>query len=464
MKQQTKASINAVLGRTMLGSQNHLIGWLELVAISMLAVLLWRYQAGLAYSQAVDYFYWPMLGPVLIALRYGFGRGLISLALLIIVSLLWIQVAGLTHTISLSVTVGTALITMIVGEFRDNWQAVNERTLLNHQFMEQRLESFTQSYHLLKISHDQLEQRLVGKQGSLRTAVQSIQQLAKRQQVVGTELAQRTLQVLNDIISLYGAAFYQIKQGHLHPEPLAVMGEHHGLVMDDPMLADALQQNVTVAAKDYLEGSKFGSAQKQGYELVLHYQMVIPLVNVLGQPQALITVDSARFVQLTDANVALVHLVASYVANFISHEVLTPILQPQQRGVFNAYVEAQKAYFQHYRVDSVLVIFHDISVEQKIDLEHATDFRRGADVYWLTRSEQDNHALCVLLPMATLAEAERFIGRIKSLLEDHSSFAEEELEIFGPVLINQQHEQVTSLLSSFGTYDEDFADLVHPAP
>ena len=49
------------------GSDHQLFAWFELMLITAAAILIWVYQATLDYDRPQQYFFWPMLGPVLIA-------------------------------------------------------------------------------------------------------------------------------------------------------------------------------------------------------------------------------------------------------------------------------------------------------------------------------------------------------------------------------------------------------------
>ena len=320
MKHHKRRGTGGVLYRMLFGSDHQLFAWFELMLITAAAILIWVYQATLDYDRPQQYFFWPMLGPVLIALRYGFGRGMMSFVLLLLGFSLWQASHNQPYLLSMPVAVGTALITMLIGEFRDHWHDINERYELNHRFMEQKLKSFTQNYHLLKVSHDQLEQRFAGKQMSLRTGIQLLQQDAlDHPDGRPVKLAQRSLHVLSDIITLYQAGFYLVNNGEIDPVPLATIGDAHKLVADDAMLLDMLRVKALLSPADLIEHSD------------LQYQLTIPLLDINGKLQAVILAEKVRFVQLTDANIALVALLSSYIANFIANEAFVPILVAEQR-------------------------------------------------------------------------------------------------------------------------------------
>lgn len=450
MKHHKRQSTNSVLYRMLFGSDHQLFAWFELILITAAAMLIWVYQATLSYSQPQEYFFWPMLGPVLIALRYGFGRGMMSFILLLVGFSTWQATHNQPLLLTMPVAVGTALITMLVGEFRDHWHDINERYELNHRYIEQKLKSFTQNYHLLKVSHDQLEQRVAGKQMSLRTGIQLLQQDALNQAGEDpVKLAERSLQILNEIISLYQAGFYLVRNGEIQPEPLAVIGSGHQLVADDPMLQDMLRSKALLSPADLIEHSD------------LHYQLTIPLLDINNELRAVILAEKVRFVQLTDANIALVALLSGYIANFMAHEMFIPILLPQQRQLFRQYLHSQQQHHSRYAIDSCLVIFTDHSTDQRLALTQVTDYRRGADIYWLCQDSAGRQTLCVLLPMTTPREARQFVSRVKTLLSQHSPYSEHELTLAGPLRVKAQQAEIASILNGLGAFDEDLADTTN---
>ncbi|MDX1678969.1 PelD GGDEF domain-containing protein [Arsukibacterium sp.] len=450
MDSYKRRGAGGVLYRMLFGSDHQLFAWFELLLITAAAMLIWVYQATLLYDRPQQYFFWPMLGPVVIALRYGFGRGMMSFVFLLIGFSVWQASHDQPFLLSMPVAVGTAVVTMLVGEFRDHWHDINERFELNHRFMEQKLKSFTQNYHLLKVSHDQLEQRVAGKQMSLRTGIQLLHTDALEQpDGRPVKLAERSLQVVSEIITLYQAGFYLVHDGKIDAQPLATIGNAHKLVADDAMLKDMLQSKALLSPADLIEHSD------------LYYQLTIPLSDINGKLQAVILAEKVRFVQLTDANVALVALLSGYIANFIANEVFVPVLKPEQRQLFRQYIRSQQHYYQRYAIDSSLVLFTDLTATQHLAFSQITDFRRGADIYWQCQTRDGQQALCVLLPMTTPSEAKQFIERVQSLLAGQQNAGSADLKLTGPLRVSAQQAEINLLLHELDAYNEDLADAAN---
>ncbi|GLS84085.1 GAF domain-containing protein [Paraferrimonas haliotis] len=453
MAQLGNRRFNAFFYRLILGSDRHTFAWFEMVLVAICAMVAWVYQSSIPYANSHDYFYWPMLGPVVIALRYGFGRGMMCFLLLLLLANVWNGVMQPHINISISVSVGTAVLTMLVGEFRDHWHTVNERFELNFRFMEQKLKSFTQNYHLLKVSHDQLEQRAAGKQMSLRTGIRLMQQQASMETPEDMEkLAAKSLKVMSDVVTLYQAGFYLISDGKLQSKPLASIGSDHQLQPNDAMLQDALISKAVVSPADFIESEEHSLA----------YQLVIPLTDIKGNARGVIVAEKVQFIGLTDSNIALIGLLAGYIGNLLSQEYFTTILQPSQGDMFYQYIKYQKWYKRKYGVDSALVIFFDNSIDQVMDLYRITDFKRDADIYWSCESLDGRKAMCVLLPMTTLHAANHYVERISTAIERVKVDSSEKMDVIGPLVVSEQYDEIDSRLRQLGAHNEELVNSSNP--
>ena len=64
---------------------------------------------------------------------------------------------------------------MVAGEFRDIWGRRLHRLEGAYQYRAERLEEFTRSYQLLRLSHDRLEQTVANSGFSLREGIMRLQ-------------------------------------------------------------------------------------------------------------------------------------------------------------------------------------------------------------------------------------------------------------------------------------------------
>ncbi|MGK0250288.1 MAG: hypothetical protein ACI910_003057, partial [Oleispira sp.] len=152
----------------------------EVIIVAAISTYIWIHSYSPELSATVNNFFWPVLGPLVISLRYGFARGFICALVTIAGIASFMKITGNLAAFPFSLAVGMILSVMISGEFRDYWHRKSQKHVLAHQSMRQQLDSFTKNYHLLKVSHDQLEQRTAGQTISLRTEINTLQNLATK--------------------------------------------------------------------------------------------------------------------------------------------------------------------------------------------------------------------------------------------------------------------------------------------
>jgi len=439
-KQPNKFGQN-ILKRVLVGLKNDKMAFVESLVVAFLSLLSWFFIDRESGNTSHNYFFWPMLGPILISLRYGFSKGFQCFAFLTVSMFFLKQLMFEDINFSLPILIGSGLIIMITGEFTDYWRKSIKENELNYIYMEQKLQSFTQSYYLLKISHDQLEQRAASKIMSLRTSIQILQKTAltkvdNRLESLGDEC----LHILSDVVGMYEAGIYLVKDDLVQNNCISAIGKGHSLVLDDPMLLEMLDK------KRIFTPANIHDVQDEE----LHYQLVIPLVDSYNKLQGVVLAEKVKFVALTDANLALISLVASYMANFMCEKLYTPILKPEQGKIFNQYLEQLHFNKLHYGADSALVIFVDKSPEQTLPIKKFIDYRRGADIYWNCFTPKGEHAMVALLPMTTVFEAKQFIDRLLSVVKDKYDADVRQLEMLGPYVAFSQSDEVTKVLSTLG--------------
>ena len=120
-------------------------------------------------------FPWAWLAPVILALRYGpmAGLGGASVLLLGWLALNFEHIAQFPQVHFL----GGLILVMLVGEFSSLWQARTRRAETLQMYMDQRLEHLVRQHYLLRLSHDRLEQELIGRPMSMRDALATLQTL-----------------------------------------------------------------------------------------------------------------------------------------------------------------------------------------------------------------------------------------------------------------------------------------------
>ncbi|KLV05384.1 hypothetical protein ABT56_11740 [Photobacterium aquae] len=439
--------------KTFTGFKRAGLAWLETVIVAVLSIYIWTQSDSLAHTSTEHNFFWPLFGPLLISLRYGFAKGF-TCSLFTTAGLATVMnITGYIEYYPLSLAIGTIMVAMIAGEFQDYWHNINRRHQLDHQYMSQKLESFTQNYHLLKVSHDQLEQRTAGQTVSLRSSIHALHKLASQHAEHRIEhLGQPFLNLLAEIGGIEVAGIYKITDDKIDSMAYAVLGDRHQLVKDDPMLQDMLH------SKHLLSPAKLKADQIHKSR----YQLCIPLLDTHGTLQAAIVAESAKFFMLTPANVALLSLVANHAADLLSNQIVTPILQPHQNDLFMSYLKRASYNKRHYGADSSVVVCIDSDGTHKHALDNAIGYRRGADVYWSCRTRNNQPALAVLLPLTSVYDAQLYINRLQELLNAQIGDEQHAIDIIGPLSMSQDKAEIRTLMDELGAYDESLVDTSNP--
>lgn len=439
-----------VLQPIFLGLKEDRMAYVETLVIAVLSLFSWFFIDRESSNLAKDYFFWPMLGPILISLRYGFAKGFQCFSLIVFVMYLVEKFNLYDVNFSLPIIIGSGLIVMITGEFTDYWRKRIKANEHNYRYMEQKLQSFTQSYYLLKISHDQLEQRSASQLMSLRTSIQILQKTALTK--VDNRLASLgddCLHILSDVVGMYEAGMYLVKDGVIQPKCVSVIGKEHQLVIDDPMVLEMLEK------KRILTPANIHKFEDQE----LQYQLVIPLVDSANNFQGVVLAEKVKFVALTDANLALISLVASYMANFMCEKIYTPILNAQQGDIFHQYLEQLHWNKRHYGADSAIVIFIDTSAEQVLPIKKFIDYRRGADIYWNCYNSSGQHVMVALLPMTTVYEAKQFVDRLLRVVKDKYQANTQQVQTLGPYVVFDQLDDVNKILANLGDKNKTLSSI-----
>lgn len=432
--------------------------WLESLLVAILAVAIWYLTDTRSPSHTEQVtFLWSTLGPLIVALRYGFAKGF-TCALLTVLGCLAIANFSFTQLeFTYSNALGICLCAMIAGEFRDYWYNTNEKYKQNHDYMSKRINSFTQNYHLLKVSHDQLEQKTASDTVNLRSSMQALHLIAAQHDKHElAELATAFLDLFGEIGGVEVAGIYRIKHDLLDTTPLSSLGDSHYLNPQDPMLLDMLNTHKLLSVAEFSSNQQHQS----------NYQLCIPFEDTNGKLQAAIIVEKVKFFMLTKTNIALMSVLANYAADLVSSDAITPYLEPKQSKLFMQYLMRAVENKDQFGTDSSLVLCIDRTGKYKMALDHAVNYRRGADVYWNCWHKRPDikpiPAVAVLLPLTALLDAQQYVLRLEEILNSELGDEYKNIDIVGPFTLNNDWSVIEQLLESLGEYSASTVDYSLP--
>lgn len=403
------------------------MGWVETTLVTAAITLLgaWLRPSDPFFIDAP--FPWAILAPLLTGLRYGFSHGFASALFLIITlasawRLEWLALHG---GFPAELAVGFLAVGMLAGEFADTWR----RRLLwfnsVNTYRQNRLDEFTRGYHLLKVSHDALEQRVAGTTQNLREALTTLRgEFLSSGRDDALPLWGFGARVL-DLFARYGwvqvAALYQVHGGRLVPEPVELLGEADGIQANDPLLLECLQDGKLVS----VQGDS-GAASERTSLLA-----AIPIVDVEGKVWAVVAVRQMLFVAFQGDNLHLLAILGGHMGDIFTFG--TRMIQGDPLGVkaFRAQLQRSLADLRDYGLPVSLVSLVLDGGDDSEDLAaQVLHQRRGLDQAILLRRQGDNAPIILmLLNLTDEPGMDGYMSRLQQTLEQERGLSPEELGI-----------------------------------
>lgn len=364
-------------------------------------------------------FPWPILIPVLAGLRYGFAQAfIVALALHVTGYLFTFHNATAPWPLPFGYSLGMLILGMLVGEFRDIWEQRIENLSQSNMYRQARLEEFTRAYHILKMSHDRLEQANAGDGTSLRSALLDLRSIAYAKKPLD-ELSQALLDLLSTYCTVEAATVIQTK-GRLLPElgaTLASIGKVNPVLASDLLVETALRVRQTASVD--MQNQETMRNRHPGDPLVC-----VPLLDAYRQIHGVVVVTGLPFFSFNERNLQLMSLIAAEIADFLGTATALPVDTPEAEGDFILHVRRCIANAQQYQLHSALlgITFRDQSFASAL-MDTIAKETRGLDVLHKVKVDGE-WKLFLLMPLASREGIDQFSIRFNSYLaRQHGSNA-----------------------------------------
>ncbi len=361
-------------------------------------------------------FPWMILVPILLGVRYGFLQGLFSAALLI-AALFVLRIAGheLYADTPASFIVGMLLCSMLVGEFRDIWERRLERLSLANEYRQLRLDEFTRSHHILRISHDRLEQRVAGNDQSLRSSLLGLRQQLRAlpgDQDALKSLADTVLSLLGQYGSLRIAGLYRvIDNQRIAPQPLAVLGEMGELKGNDILLKQCLERGELVSVRSEVLDRGEGARHS-----VL--QACVPLIDTEDRILAVLAIQQMPFFMFHERSFSLLAILAGHIADLLMSDAQALQLPDADAQQYSQLLKRSLTDARDHRLPASLFAFElaeDTGEEVQRLLESS---QRGLDVQLKVINGRGSRLVLVLLPLTSGEGSKGYLVRLKQLFAE----------------------------------------------
>ncbi|MEP7073152.1 MAG: protein PelD [Nitrosospira sp.] len=377
-------------------------GWLETFVLTAIVVV-----ASFVTQQHDPFrlgggFPWPVLGPLLAGLRYGFVFGFVS-ALLILATLgvAINQEWQAAPEFPLTWAIGVVVVAMVVGEFRDIWGRRLHRLEGAYQYRAERLEEFTRSYQLLRLSHDRLEQTVANSGFSLREGIMHLQSALDA--IDG--LTDSSLQKLVEFVAEYGAltqaGIVGITADRIDKTRVrAHIGESFPIDENDPVLKAALGSGELAAVNLITE-----NVADQNQLLA-----AIPMADSTGEIHAMLLVRSMPFFAFHENNLKLIAVLVAHGVDHLRFGAATSSI-----GRFMASFERLYQDFKEFELDTTLLKVSGARADVMAAYEKLRSSIRAIDMICMI-NDKDEPVIWIMLPLTTTAEAQAWMQRADGVL------------------------------------------------
>ena len=386
-------------------------------------------------------FPWIWFAPVILSMRYGPFPGLAG-ALVLVAAWFAFNVTGwLPGEFPKLNFLGGLILVMLSGEFSSLWLARARRAEGVGLYLDQRLEYLTHQYYLLRLSHDRLEQDLIGRPMAMRDALGSLHELAAgadpAQRLPGGE---RLLRLLAQYCQIEAATLHAADGRGFSAQPESRLGQlidDGRLAGDDPLVQHALERNSLSHIGDSSSNHSSGDNPPTDTPDSSRYVIAAPLTTFNGERIGLLTVERIPFFALHEETLQTINLLLGYYTDGLVTQQLAAEIQsdyPACPTDFAAELQRLWRVKTESRIGSVLVAL-EFRAAGALD-ELATSIRlqgRSPDVSCLI-GQAPHSGLVTRMQLAGDGVAEGYIARIEDWLQQHNGQTLEQSGIFPHIL------------------------------
>lgn len=359
-------------------------------------------------------FAWLAVLPVIFSARYGVGWGL-SCALLACATLL-VPAPQYTEikSILLVLAVGTVVLCLVVGDITTNWRRTSRQAEAENNYLRHRLKEFSNDYHVLKVSHGQLEEYMAGQRLSLRYALQKLKPLLDKGPdglAAGNEL----MAVFAQFCSIQIAGLYTMKTDTaIDPEPIATHGDMIDLPIFDQLLNLAIKEKQLTSVK--LDSMK----SDQHSEGLL---AAVPIVDSEDNLHAVLAVNDMHFMAFQQDNLNILSLLGRYVGDMLSR---ADGFGSSQADRFVSELDTALRYARLNRIESALVCVevNALPETQSITEKIASNIR-SLDSSWVPEGTSSHATVVILLPLINATNSAAYVNRMIGTIESEFGLGKE---------------------------------------
>lgn len=383
--------------------------WVETTAITLiaLAAAFWASPDDPYFLRAE--FPWLVLAPALLALRYGVVAGVVSAALLIAGWMIARQHGTLAGEFPKLHFLGSLILVMLCGQFSSLWQTRLRRIEYVQRQIDERLSRLTRRHYLLRLSHDRLEQDLIGKPVTLRSALSDIRRLIAEGGDSGLPGAARLVRLLVQSCQLEVAGLYRNGAAGLETAPVAQAGAPRALPAEDPLVASCLESG----ALAHVQGGSAKAAESA-------FLVVAPARDSGGRTLAVLAVEQMPFFALQAENLQTLSVLLGYYADGVARvpaaQVVQDLVPSCPLGFAEELVRLHRIHAAVQVPTTLVALQFGNHPEREAFAEMLRRSVRDFDMVWEIR-QGGLHVFVVMLPLNGMAAVDGYLLRIEGLLQ-----------------------------------------------
>ena len=348
-------------------------------------------------------FPWSWLAPVILALRYGPLAGLGGATVLL---LGWLAFnADHYDAFPQLFFLGGLILVMLVGEFSSLWRARTRRAETLQLYLDQRLEHLVRQHYLLRLSHDRLEQELIGRPMSMRDALSTLQRVGGTDESAG-DGPTTLLRLLAQYCQLETATLIPVIDDQAGAQVLAQIGDAMPVQAQDPLVRQAIETRKLCHINHALV------AQQSS-----HYLVAAPLLDLGGELYGLLLIEGMPFFSLQTENLQTINLLLGYYTDGLSMQTLAqPIVAalPDCPATFAFEAQRLSHIYASTQVPSVIVALEFLPRAIERDLpQQIHRLKRELDESWHV-STPERQVLAMLMPLGDASTADGYIARLET--------------------------------------------------
>ncbi len=412
--------------------------WFEVILITLLPICV-----GFYFKPADPFFLetrFPilLLPPFLLAIRYGHSFGMVSFAIttLLLTSGFFFRIGNMIEFPG-QLLFGILIITLIAGEMTSNSLQVIKHNQLENKFLTMRFSEFTNTYHIMKVSHDQLKEQLANSKISLREAMQMVRDELKEQHRKGKkglslEISQGLLSIFNYFCSTQIAGVFAIdKTGSIIKQPVATQGIMSSVRDDDLLICQALDRETMVSVKSEIFTSQIKA------NLSTDLLAVIPIKDISGHLWGIVAISEMHFSAFQEENLNLMQLIGAYTGDLLSQAENIFYNEDDRQAFFDELSNCWRMANELGIISSIIRIYFKGAIPITEYFSAIVDRKRGLDQAWLFNDEKNCPVIYLLIPLMSTDEFNSYRLSLNGFLREQFGQQLDEIEgVFQHLEIN----------------------------